>query len=269
MKIADTIRQAREARGLTQEDLAERLEVSRQAVSKWEVGASVPTPENLKTLGEILEVTFETEEGGEAPPSAPKPPFWNWTRTALLVLGVLVVSALFSIAMLTALKTEKHVDVPRHAEPYVTGVYFFNEDGTPLDPDLGDGWKSFTVGQRVYLLVSFQQGTETGVQGVSLFATPTGTEVYDQREQLAVQAVYDRTFALFPLEFPEETFIHLDVVLECGEDQRITETLNVTAVTVEEIGGQPYEWDHSVDTSQDRTVSGEILANDSPLPISQ
>ncbi len=35
MNIADTIRQSREARGLTQEDLAERLEVSRQAVSKW------------------------------------------------------------------------------------------------------------------------------------------------------------------------------------------------------------------------------------------
>lgn len=235
MNIAETIKQARERLGLTQEDLAEKCEVSRQAVSKWEVGASVPTPENLKTLGEILEVTFETEEGGEARPSGHKPPFWNWRRIALLVLGVLIVSALFSIATWTALKTEKHVDVPRHSEPYVTGVYFFNEDGTPLDPDLGDGWKSFTVGQQVYLLVSFQQGTETGVSGVSLFATPTGTEVYDQREQLAVQAVYDRTFALFPLEFPEETFIHLDVVLECGENQRIAETLNV-AVEPEHLG---------------------------------
>ena len=81
MKIADTIRQAREARGLTQEDLAERLEVSRQAVSKWEVGASVPTPENLKTLGEILEVTFERPL-----PPPPSRPFgigsgrrsWSW-----------------------------------------------------------------------------------------------------------------------------------------------------------------------------------------------
>ncbi len=268
MNIADTIRQSREARGLTQENLAERCEVSRQAVSKWEVGASVPTPENLKTLGEILEVTFETEESAavSAALSRGRTPW----KLAVIALGVLMLAALLSIGIYVSIFTrDSRTDVPQPLNPIITGIYFFGDDGTPLDPDLGDGWKSFTVGQQVYLLVSFQQGTKTRVQGVSLFATPTGTEVYDQREQLAVQAVYDRTFALFPLEFPEETFIHLDVVLECDEDQRITETLNVTAVTVEEIDGQIYEWDHSVDTSQDRSVAGEILANDSPLPISR
>ena len=265
MSIAETIKQVREARGLTQEDLAEKCEVSRQAVSKWELGASAPTPENLKILEEVLEVTFPREEEPISQTAAKPPPnFWKITVTAL---GGLILAALLSILLYLTMSEPEQPPAP--TEPAITGVWFFDEAGTPLEPDLGDGWKSFTVGQRVYLLVSFQQGTETGVQGVSLFATPTGTEVYDQREQLAVQAVYDRTFALFPLEFPEETFIHLDVVLECGEDQRITETLNVTAVTVEEIGGQPYEWDHSVDASQDRTVSGEILANDSPLPISR
>lgn len=77
MNIADTIRQARERLGLTQEDLAEKCEVSRQAVSKWELGVSVPTLENLKILEEVLEVTFETERAEEAPPSGHKPPFWK------------------------------------------------------------------------------------------------------------------------------------------------------------------------------------------------
>ena len=232
MKIADTIRQAREAQGLTQEDLAEKCEVSRQAVSKWEVGASVPTPENLKTLGEILEVTFETAEGGEAPPSAPKPPFWNWKRTALLVLGVLVVSALFSIAMLTALKPEKNVDVPRHAEPYVTGVYFFNEDAGQLrcDPEAGAGWYMFEPGARIYLLVTFQDGTENTVEAASLFLTPTGTETLDQRRQVAVQAAGEgRDFALFAWDIPADLMGHLEVALECGGGLQATETLNVTA----------------------------------------
>lgn len=236
MKIAETIKQAREARGMTQEDLAERLEVSRQAVSKWEVGASVPTAENLEILSEILEVSFETEDPASSPPSVTKA-VHLW-KIAALTLGGLMLAALFSIALFLSMSEKSPAD-PIPAEPALTGIWFFDEDGTPLDPDLGDGWKSFTVGQRVYLLAGFQNGTENCVVGVSLFATPTGTETYDEREQLAVQAVYDRGFALFPLEFPEETMLHLDVTLECGGGLNITQTLNVTAVSEEVTGEIP------------------------------
>ena len=265
--IAETIKQAREARGLTQEDLAERCEVSRQAVSKWELGASVPTPEKLNILEEILDITFETEEGTAAPVGARSRNPW---KTAATALGILMLAAVFSFGIYVSLMTrDSYTDVPRPLNPIIIGMDFFEEDGTPLDPDLGDGWKSFTVGQRVYLLVSFQNGTETDVNGVALYATPTGTETYDLREQLAVQAVRDRPFALFPLDFPEETMVHLDVTLECGGGQTVTETLNVTAVSVEEIGGQTYEWDHFVDASQDKSVTGEILASGSALPVNR
>ncbi len=84
---------------------AERLEVSRQAVSKWEWGLCAHAGES-ENAGEILEVTFETAEGGEAPPSVPKPPFWNWKDSApgLRSAGRI---ALFSIAMWTALNRKK------------------------------------------------------------------------------------------------------------------------------------------------------------------
>ena len=39
--VADAIKALREARGLTQEQLAERMGVTRQAVSKWEAGGSL------------------------------------------------------------------------------------------------------------------------------------------------------------------------------------------------------------------------------------
>lgn len=238
MNIAETIKQVREARGMTQEDLAERLEVSRQAVSKWEVGASIPTPENLEILSEILEVSFETEEPAPSPSSVTKTVrLW---KIAALTLGGLMLAALFSIALFLSMPEESPAD-PMNAGPAVTGIWFFDEDGTPLDPDLGDGWKRFTVGRRVYLLAGFQNGTENDVFGVSLFATPTGTETYDEREQLAVQAVCDRSFVLFPLEFPEETMLHLDVTLECGGGLNITQTLNVTAVPEEVTGETPVD----------------------------
>lgn len=268
MNTAETIKQAREAQGMTQEDLAEKCEVSRQAVSKWELGVSVPTPENLNILEGVLGVVFETEEGADVP-AKPRNPW----RTAAIALGGLILAALVSIGVYAAASNapdtpEPSAAPPEPTEPAVTGIWFFGEDGTPLEPDKGDGWKSFTVGQRVYLLVNFQQGTEIGVQGVSLFATPTGTETYDQREQLAIQAVYDRPFALFPLDFPEETMVHLDVTLECDGGQTVTETLNVIALPVEEIGSQSYEFGRFEDAPQDRSVIGKILYDASTFPIS-
>lgn len=234
MSIPEIIKQAREELGMTQEDLAERLEVSRQAVSKWELGASVPSPENLALLEEVLGVSFPAPEEEPTPEQGPeaavKAPFWNWKRVVLLVFGVLIVSALLSIWMFTALKAEKHVDVPRPSEPHVTGIYFFSEDAAPLQPDLGDGWNSLTAGERVLVVVEFEDGAGNSVNAVSLFLTPTGVETLDQRKQIAVQAAGEgRNFALFAWDIPQDLMGHLEVVLECGGGDRVTETLNVTA----------------------------------------
>lgn len=124
------------------------------------------------------------------------------------------------------------MDVPRHAEPYVTGVYFFNEDAGQLrcDPEAGAGWYMFEPGARIYLLVTFQDGTENTVEAASLFLTPTGTQTLEYREQIAVQAAGEgRDFALFAWDIPEELMAHLEIVLECGGGARVTETLNVAA----------------------------------------
>lgn len=239
MTISEIIKQAREDLGMTQEDLAEKLEVSRQAVSKWELGVSLPSPENLELLEEVLGVSFPAPEEAapeeaapeEAPPSGPKPPFWNWKRIVLLVLGVLIGSALLSIVMFEIHRADIHTDAPRPSEPYITGIYFFSEDAAPIQPDLGDGWNSFTAGERVLVVVEFADGTENSVNAVSLFLTPTGTETMDQREQIAVQAAGEgRNFALFAWDIPQEGLMgHLEIVLECGGGLQVTETLNVIA----------------------------------------
>lgn len=53
--LNENIRMARRARGLSQEELAARLHVVRQTVSKWETGLSVPDAELLLALSEALE----------------------------------------------------------------------------------------------------------------------------------------------------------------------------------------------------------------------
>ena len=56
----------RQLHGLTQLELAEKLNVSRQAISRWEVGAAVPSTENLKTLSVLYGVSVDDILNGEA-----------------------------------------------------------------------------------------------------------------------------------------------------------------------------------------------------------
>ena len=59
MKIGDKIAKARKAQNLTQEQLADLLDVSRQAVSRWESDLAYPETENLVRLSEILHVNCD------------------------------------------------------------------------------------------------------------------------------------------------------------------------------------------------------------------
>ena len=59
MTYGKTIRQSREQKGMTQEELAERLGVSRQAVSKWENGTVDPSTSNLLALAKLYGLSPE------------------------------------------------------------------------------------------------------------------------------------------------------------------------------------------------------------------
>lgn len=59
MKMDEKLVRLRKEKGLTQLELAEAVKVSRQAVSKWESGSSVPSIENLKYLGELYSVPVD------------------------------------------------------------------------------------------------------------------------------------------------------------------------------------------------------------------
>lgn len=67
----ENLKAYRKAKGLTQEELAIRLHVVRQTVSKWEKGLSVPDADLLLRLAEVLEVSVSQLLGAEVPPEAP------------------------------------------------------------------------------------------------------------------------------------------------------------------------------------------------------
>lgn len=59
MNLSAKLTSLRKQKGLTQMDLAEKLNVSRQAISRWEVGTAVPSTDNLKVLSELYGVTVD------------------------------------------------------------------------------------------------------------------------------------------------------------------------------------------------------------------
>lgn len=75
MKLHEKIYYCRKKSGMSQETLAEKIGVSRQAISKWEMGDAVPELSKLKSLCETFGVTADwmisEDEPGEAPKKEP------------------------------------------------------------------------------------------------------------------------------------------------------------------------------------------------------
>lgn len=60
MEAKDVLRSLRKERGLSQEELAEKIFVTRQAVSRWETGETLPAPETLRLLSALYDVSINT-----------------------------------------------------------------------------------------------------------------------------------------------------------------------------------------------------------------
>lgn len=60
METKDVIFELRTQNGLSQDALAEKLYVTRQAVSRWETGETVPNTETLKLLSKLFDVSINT-----------------------------------------------------------------------------------------------------------------------------------------------------------------------------------------------------------------
>lgn len=101
MEFNEKLAQTRRARGMSQEDLAATIQVSRQAVSKWETGDALPDLNKLLLLADALEISLDELCGRQAPapseaPSAPQAApaprrhwcFWT-ALCALLAVGLL------------------------------------------------------------------------------------------------------------------------------------------------------------------------------------
>ena len=102
--LKDNLKALRKARGLSQQELAEKCNVVRQTVSKWEQGLSVPDSQMLLVLSELFQVSvnaiLEEAPVGEAEPAgslSQKPEGIN-RQTGRKILHWLMISLLAAIA---------------------------------------------------------------------------------------------------------------------------------------------------------------------------
>ena len=96
--LSNNIFTLRRQRGLSQEQLAEALDVSRQAISKWENGAAMPELDKLQTMAAFFGVTLDELTGDAAiPKDASTPPQRTLNPGLVLCLlgavGLLVLGA--------------------------------------------------------------------------------------------------------------------------------------------------------------------------------
>lgn len=105
MRFHEKLYELRKSAGMTQNDLAEKLNVSRQAVSRWEMGTAMPDVENLIAISDLFGVTLdELLRDGAAPKTQmqekPEPRYWDYVNEKwwlpLVLSGVAYLCIYFS-----------------------------------------------------------------------------------------------------------------------------------------------------------------------------
>ena len=74
MNLSEHLEDLRKQHDLTQDQLAEKLTVTRQAISRWERGLAYPTVDNLKALSQLYQVSLDTLLLDEPPESVEPAP---------------------------------------------------------------------------------------------------------------------------------------------------------------------------------------------------
>ena len=112
MEFGEKLQMLRKARGWSQEELAQQINVSRQALSKWESGASIADTENVIALSRLFGVSTdylllresETTSAPTAVPTPTKESKWPVPRIAWLVILLVAVVGLIAMHILASVR---------------------------------------------------------------------------------------------------------------------------------------------------------------------
>ena len=90
MNLGENIYRLRTGKNMSQGDLADALDVSRQSVSKWENNSAVPELEKLIKMSELFGVTLDDMVGIAPTPAAPAEPSQHKVLSLRQILGIIL-----------------------------------------------------------------------------------------------------------------------------------------------------------------------------------
>ena len=140
MEFNEKLQELRKQKGLTQEELAEELFVSRTAVSKWESGRGYPNIESLKAIAKFFTVTIDellsgdelltiSEEENRLKEKHLRNIVFSLLDISVLMLGLLPffgqksAGVIQSVSLLSLTETELYLKISYYAA--VTGIALF------------------------------------------------------------------------------------------------------------------------------------------------
>lgn len=203
MTLGEQIKEAREKKNMSQEELAEQLCCSRQAVSKWENNSSIPQGVNRELLAQVLEM----ELGGAEATNSSKTVTWQnavltwlgWITAAILliiliVVGIAVGSKYFgsdvSDSYLSEVKSgsdeisEEDANGTDIKEPTITKITFYDEEQI----EVKDEALWYNAADVDSILIQWTNGVPNDIK---FFFIPSGTETLEQTELLLTKPVLD------------------------------------------------------------------------------
>lgn len=146
--LSEKLSKLRKEKGLSQAELAETLNVSRQAVSRWETGAAMPSLENLKCLRDLYDVSLDyLVSDGEEPKTHPSPESEGGPAADTAVDGRVP-----SKSLPREVESDRMAsyDPPMKGDPYEIGQS--GAQPAPMEPGLGAkggaGWSRRTIRPR-------------------------------------------------------------------------------------------------------------------------
>ena len=220
MTLGEQIKKAREQKNISQEELADRLSVSRQAVSKWENDLSVPHGVNRDMLAQELELELATNS--EASKRYRAAMYTGWIVAAVLLVFVIALCVQVRQMHRWSDNEEKLTTEKETEEAAFRRVRFF--DGQMNEVFNEALW--YDGAQIKWILVQWTGG---GANSIKMLYTPSGSDTLDQTELLLIKSIPDgdQVILLSAESMKKVVQGHVFFQLDFGEHAITSETYNV------------------------------------------